>query len=174
MRALALFPVLALTLAACGDKPGASSGAEPADAARAGDASSLSFDAAGLPRFKPGLWEVRSTDDGKPDNYQICMGEEANEEIREAVTGASEGCTRNVSRAGGALSLSVACELGGARNETSYVIKGSDTRSSTSMRMTIKDLSTNNVLTEMVSKSDGRWIGACPAGLEPGERVDGK
>lgn len=174
MRALALFPLLVLALAACGDKPAASSGAEPADAAPTGEASNLSFDASGLPRFKPGLWEVRSTDDGVPDNYQICMGEEANEQVREAVTRQPEGCNKTISRAGGALAISTACEQAGARTDMKLVIKGSDTRSSMTMRMTVTNPGAGEASATMELKADGRWIGACPAGLEPGDRVDGK
>lgn len=171
MRALALVSVLALTLAACGEKPAASAEAD-AEAAPATEVSALAFDASGLPKFKPGLWDVTTREpDGEVETYQQCMGEEANAEIREAVTGQTEGCTKQVNRAGGALMISGVCEQHQVRTNINYIIKGSDTRSSMTMRMTVQNLSTKEAPATMEMKAEGRWVGDCPSGVAPGERV---
>ena len=171
MRALALVSVLALTLAACGEKPEPAP-AEAADAGSATESSALAFDAAGLPTFKPGLWNVTSREpDGEIDTYQQCMGNEANAEMREAITSESEGCTKQVSRAGGALIVSGVCEQHEVRTDMRLMIKGSDTRSSMTMKMTVQNLRTKEAPTTMEMKVDGRWVGACPAGVSPGEKI---
>ena len=171
MRAFALVSILALTLAACGEKP-----AGPAKAAEAAqEGSSLTFDAAGLPTFKPGLWDVTQRDsDGEVEHTQQCMGAEATQEVRDFVTRETEGCTKQVNRSGGALVVSGVCTQADVRTDMRVALKGSDTRSEMSIRMTVQNLRTKEAPTTMEMTATGRWVGACPAGVEPGEEVGGE
>jgi len=166
-RSLALASVLALTLFAC-DR---SADSEAVAAVPVGDASSLTFDADGLPKFKPGAWAFSQTDDGESETYQVCLGAEATAEIREAVNSTPEGCTKDISRAGGALVVSGVCERGGIRSNMRFSVRGSDTRVSIAMQMSLQNAGSSEA-TPMEMKAEGRWIGPCPAGVEPGERIE--
>jgi hypothetical protein len=167
MRPLLISAVL-LALAACGKPEAAQTAAAPPKAAAS--PAGLTLGADGVPRLRPGLWEVAKTDDGETETTRECMGDEANAELREMLTRETPNC--KVQRSGGAHGLKVAsdCVQSGVRIQTTFTLAGSDTAYDMSLGMHVVKPDGSREGGEMTAKA--RWIGACPAGVEPGQTLE--
>lgn len=170
MRALLLLTLPVLALASCGD--GAASSEAPADATPAEAArSALTFGDDGMPRFKPGLWEVTQRDGGDVETWRQCVDEGLDPETRAALQQAAQaGCTRTMDRSGGGLAVVSRCERGGVKIDSSITMRGSQTHQTIEFRIRMDP--GNGAATETVMTGESRWVGDCPAGVQPGERVE--
>jgi hypothetical protein len=166
MRPLLLATAL-LALAAC-DRPQAAQTAAAAPSKPA--LSGLSLDADGVPRIRPGLWEVVKTDGGETETTRECTGAEADAELRDMLTRRSPDC--KVQRSGGAHGVKVVsdCVQSGVKIQTTFSMTGSDTAYDMRLGMFVVKPDGGRDGGEMVAKA--RWIGACPAGVQPGQTLE--
>lgn len=172
MRSL-LLPVFLLA-AACGAKP-AEEAAAPAAPVETSEAapqtaaepeSSLQFDASGLPKFRPGLWEVTKVDDGETEVSRECVGEETNKEMAQMLAAPQPNCTREGGPGLGAYKVKYACSEGGISIESDIELRGGDTNFD--MKMGIWSI-VNGERNGGVITAKGKWVSACPAGMKPGD-----
>jgi hypothetical protein len=169
MRIVLLASLSALALAACGPKEEAK--APPAaDVATVAPASGLTLGADKLPRFKAGLWEVVETGDGETETTRHCVGEEVNAEVREMLTRETPDCrtTRSATPAG--IKLDAVCSQAGLKTETKLVMTGSPTTYDMKLGIYVVTPDGKREGGETVMKA--RHVGACPAGVKPGEEVE--
>lgn len=167
-----------LLLAGCGEKTEKAADADAAPAATAAadeeDKGVPPLGADGLPRIKPGLWHVVSTDSASkegPETKRECIGDEANKDVREMFKApASPGCKKTTSQGLAGITVAQDCEQSGMKVRSALSIAGSDTRYTMKldMRITTPDGKTDGG----VITAKARWIGACPAGLKPGESIE--
>ena len=171
MRTVLLASLSALALTACGSKEDKAAAPPAADAAAVAPASALTLGADNLPRFKAGLWEVAQTEDGATETTRHCVGEEANAEIREMLTRETPDCqtTRSVTPA--AIKLNATCsQAGGLKTETALTMTGSQTAYDMKLGIYIVTPEGKREGGETIMKA--RHVGACPAGVKPGEDVE--
>ena len=158
-----------VSLAACGktetaDAPKGANGAVvmPARLTLGGD---------GLPRLKPGLWEVVKTDDGEVETSRQCTGEEVDAEIRELLTRETPGCKTERAAGPGGLRVQALCEqVGGLKTDSTIVMTGSDMAYDMTIGIYVVKPDGTREGGDITAKA--RWIGACPAGVKPGEAVE--
>ncbi|MGA0606136.1 DUF3617 domain-containing protein [Phenylobacterium sp. VNQ135] len=162
-----------LALAACNAKPEAETAAASDAAAKASaPAERLTLGADGLPRFREGLWEVTKIDGGEREVTKRCTGAEVNQEMREMLTRETPDCKTD--RSSGPLGIRVhaVCDQGkGLKTETTMTMSGSSTSWSSTLGLYVVTPDGRRDGGEMTMKA--RWIGACPAGVKPGEDVEG-
>lgn len=169
MRHLAC-SLLVLALAACGEKETATAKAEGAKAAA--PAERLPLDAAGVPKFRPGLWEVAKTGGGElPETTRNCLGEEADAQLREMLTRQNgPDCKFQRSNTLSGLKVRADCAQGGGlRTDTSFEITGGETAYTMKLGIYLVKPDGTRDGEEVVAK--GRWIGACPPDMKPGDEV---
>ena len=164
--------IIVAGLAGCGEQQ-AQQDAGSAAKSPAEVADKLRLDAKGIPQFRPGLWDVVSTDSTTPDEVEHerhCLGAEANEEFAKALSAQSPNC--KVQRTGDARAIKVTsdCEQSGAKVRTELVVAGGETKYETRLKMGIVTPDGKTDGGEIVAKA--RWVGACPAGMAPGESVE--
>lgn len=173
---IALASVLALSagLAACGDKtaqPGDEKAAAKGEAA--GEASNLSFDASGMPLFKAGLWESRSVGDGEDNEVtRTCVSAELDAETRQQLFGESEGCTKKIDRTRGGLRITGVCEQYDVRTDMTITMVGNQTQRTMTLEMKVDNLRDPEPATGHKMTVVGKYVGPCPAGMQPGEEMD--
>lgn len=157
-----------LALVACGkSEPGQTVAATPKAApALAG----LTLGADGVPHVRPGLWEVVETDDGETEMRRECVGEEANAELRQMLTRESPDCQVQRSSNAGGLKLVSDCVRGAVKIQTTFAMAGSDTGYDMRLGMYVTKPDGTRDGGEIVTKA--RWIGACPAGVQPGQSLE--
>lgn len=131
------------------------------------------LDASGLPRFRPGLWQVvreDDSDDSGPETVKSCIGEEANAELRAALAG-SPGCQTTRSTGVGGLTVTSVCAQGETKVKSVLTLAGNDTayNMSIAMQLTLPDGKTSGG--RVTGKA--RWVGPCPAGMKPGDEIGG-
>lgn len=162
--------LLALSLAACGDKPVETAQADAPKAAV--PAERLPLDAAGVPRFRPGLWEVVKTSPDEPtESTRECIGEEADVQLREMLT-RQDGPDCKIQRSSTFNSLKVradCAQAGGLRTDTSLEVTGGETAYTMKLGLYLVKPDGTRDGGDMVAR--GRWVGACPAGVKPGDTV---
>lgn len=172
MRHLAC-SLLALSLVACQDK--ASETAQGNAPEAAAPTERLALDTAGLPTFRAGLWEVvKTSSDEAGETTQECIGAEANAQLREMLT-RDGGPDCKVERSNTIFSQKVradCAQAGGLRTDTTFEVSGSETRYTMKLAMYVVKPDGTGDGGEEVAKA--RWIGACPAGVKPGEEVGGE
>src|SRR5690606_37718592 len=117
---ISLATVLALT---AGFSAHEDSAAQPP--AQSPRTSNLTFDAQGVPVFRPGLWDVVDEDG---DSQKVCLGAGLTDELREQLFTQREECTRNVDRSGGALRVSGMCAKDGMQISADATIVGDQTQ----------------------------------------------
>ena len=171
MRAFLILTTAALALTACGQPaPAAASGGAVVTKVQAADPTGTPpLDAAGVPRLRPGLYEVVQVDDeDEPQTTRQCLGEDANAEMREILTKkATPDC--KVSRSSGPDGLQVAteCRQNGMTNHLKLIVAGTDAayRMTLSLGVTTPDGETSTTRSVVTS----RWLGACPAKMAAGQ-----
>ena len=166
-------PVLALvalvSLAACAktETAEAPKGVDAAAAAPTG----LVLGGDNLPRFKPGLWEVVQTDDGKVETTRHCTGAEVDAEVREMLTRETPGCKTERSATRSGLKVHAICEQpGGLKSDASVLMTGSETAYDMTIGIYVVKPDGTREGGDITAKA--KWIGACPAGVKPGEDVE--
>ena len=168
MRAFLILTTAALALTACGQPaPAAASGGAVVTKVQA--AGTPPLDAAGVPRLRPGLYEVvQVDDDDEPQTTRQCLGEDANAEMRDILTKkATPDC--KVSRSSGPDGLLVAteCRQNGMTNHLKLIVAGTDAayKMTLSLGVTTPDGETSTTRSVVT----GRWLGACPAKMAAGQ-----
>jgi hypothetical protein len=171
MRPIALFAA-ALSLSACGQAGDAKT---PAPVANTGEAvnaaATLSLDARGVPRFRPGLWETTKTSEEGVEKSRECLGTEANRQIVEVLTRKdTPECKMDRSSGPGVLKVNSTCVHSGVKIRTELVLTGSDTQHEMKLKFGAEKPNGEVDGGEMVAQS--RWVGACPADMAPGDEVE--
>ncbi|NEX93456.1 DUF3617 family protein [Caulobacter sp. 17J65-9] len=163
---------LALALAACDRKADASAdkGATSTEAAPAG----VVLNSAGLPKVRPGLWEVTSTEDGGETTKveKQCVGEEGTRELREILTRRdTPECKFTQGLKAGGFVVTAVCEQGGGvKSLLTVVWNGSET--AFDMKMSVGAETPQGKVDAGEIRAKGRWAGACPAGVNPGDEIE--
>lgn len=155
-------------LSSCGQSADEFQAAPPA----AASAGKLQLDARGVPKFRAGLWEVTRSDSSSPGETELekeCIGENASEELARALNSESDNCT--VSKSGGASGIRVVseCLQSGSKIKSELSISGGDTAYEMRLKIGIVTPDGKSSGGETIDKA--RWIGACPAGMSPGDSV---
>lgn len=161
-------------LAACSEKGPAPQAAEAAETASPKAlAGTPPLDARGVPHFRPGLYEVVQTStDSAPETTRECMGEEANAEVRKMLLDPPKpGCKASRSTGSGGLTYQAVCDQNGAQNTLKLNVLGDDTNYKMTLALGITPVPGGERV-ETVMTAHGRWIGACPAGMKPGDIAD--
>lgn len=167
MRPILISTAALLALAACG-QPDASTAQAPKTAA-AGPALSLGAD--GLPRFRPGAWEVTKTEDGETEISRHCTGAEMDAEIRNLLTRETPDCKATRSASPRGLKVTAVCsQPGGLKIESNLAMTGSETAYDLKLGLYSILPSGERNGGEMTAKA--KWIGLCPAGVKPGEDIE--
>jgi hypothetical protein len=169
MRRVLLVSLAALAVTACG-KDEKAAAPPAADAAAVVPAAGLTLGADNLPRFKAGLWEVVKTEDGQTETSRHCVGEEANAEVREMLTRETPQCqtTRSATPAG--IKVNATCDQGGLKTETALSMTGSPSAYDLKLGIYVVTPDGKREGGEVAMKA--RHVGACPAGVKPGEDVE--
>jgi hypothetical protein len=169
MRLHTLALVALVSLTACGktDKAEAPKGSDAVAAAP----SALVLGGDKLPRFKPGLWEVVQTEDGKVETTQHCTGAEVDAEVREMLTRETPDCKTERSASPSGLRVHAMCEqAGGLKTDTTVVLTGSETAYDMKIGLYLLNKDGSRDGGDITAKA--KWVGACPAGVKPGEDVE--
>lgn len=173
MRMLTLSLLATASLAACGAKPEAETG-QPADSAATAPAaavSALTLDANNLPKFREGLWEAVQTEDGQSETTRHCVGPEIDAEMREMLTRETPDCKTQRLASPAGLKINAVCnQAGGLKTETNLVMTGSQT--TYEMKLGIYLVKPDGVREGGETQVRAKWIGACPAGVKPGEDIE--
>jgi hypothetical protein len=127
-------------------------------------------EAADLPARKPGLWEVKTTVDGhgRAVTVQQCI-DAATDQMLQSNAGpfAAPACPeREVKKSDNGMSIDSRCSFNGKAASARAVITGSFDSAYT---MTVTSEGAD--LPAMTMTSEGKWLGACAAGQQPGDVV---
>lgn len=169
MRILILPAVIAL--AACTQQaPSNNASSEPGAEPKA--ASQPPLDATGVPRFRPGIWEVTDFEsDGTSAKRLRCIGKEIEEDLRTMFsTTSTPECVKTRSKGAQGLMVTARCKQpGGSETEAEVTLSGSAIDFDMKLGLySIVDGKRHGDL----SQSKGRWMGECPAGMNPGDETD--
>lgn len=126
--------------------------------------SNLTYDAQGLPVFKPGLWDAVDEDG---DSTKICLGAGLTDELREQLFTKREECTQNIDRSGGALRVTGMCTKDGMQISGNATIVGDQTQHVITLEVGFTRAGSAPISHAMTMRS--RWIAACPAGMQQGD-----
>jgi hypothetical protein len=172
MRRILLVSTLML-LAGCGEKAAASKtdGNRTAgpNAQMAAAAGVPPLDASGVPRIRLGLWEVAHTGGDKDGaTTRECVGEESSAALRDMLRAPTPpGCKLTRSTGPDGLRLATACVQAGVKVDTLFVLRGSETHYT--MEFGTNVVTSDGAKSGGVERADARWVGACPAGVTPGQ-----
>ena len=170
MRLPSLALVALVSLAAC-SKPETAEALQGVDVAAAAP-SGLTLGGDNLPRFKPGLWEVVQTDDGEVETTHHCTGAEVDAEVREMLTREVPGCKAERSASPRGLKVHAICEqAGGLKTDSTVLMTGSETAYDMTIGIYLVKPDGTREGGDITAKA--KWVGACPAGVKPGEDVEG-
>lgn len=170
MRLPSLALVALVSLTACG-KPETAPAPKGADAAAVAP-TGLTLGGDGLPRVKPGLWEVVQTDDGQVETTRHCAGAEVDAEVREMLTREVPGCQAERSASPRGLKVHAICEqAGGLKSDSTVLMTGSETAYDLTIGIYVVKPDGTREGGDITAKA--KWIGACPPGAKPGEDVEG-
>jgi len=127
-------------------------------------------EAAELPARKPGQWEVKTTIDGhgRAVTVQQCI-DAATDQMLQSSAGpfSAPACPeREVTKSGDGIKIESRCSFNGKAASAHTVITGSFDSAYT---MTVTSEGAD--LPAMTMTSEGKWLGACAAGQQPGDVV---
>ena len=168
---IAIVSALAITVAACGQQPASNESADAgAGETKSGSlANAFKVGSDGVPQLRPGLWEI--TEAGGEEVRRECQGAEVNASIREVMTRDYPGeCKIERDSDTGRIYLKASCPQDGMTIDTEVEMTGSDTEydGKASVFVTMADGKKSGG----TETTKGRWIGECPAGVQPGEEVE--
>jgi len=129
--------------------------------------------AADLPTLKSGAWEVTRSSPGDTSGKRhlttMCLDESVQAQMRDFGMGmAKDMCTKNDTRVEGSRVLSSAtCKMGATTLNTESVMTFAPTSYHTEISATYDPPMAN--LRESKTVLDGKWIGPCKAGQQPGD-----
>jgi hypothetical protein len=132
--------------------------------------------AADPPEVQEGLWEVHSLNTQNPGNkttevtYRLCRSHAYDKAMYEAVKNVKGCATEFESLGGGRFSSSSRCTIAG----TFIVSKGTYTHespTSTRSEAFATYVPPMQGVTDETRTQDLKYVGACPAGLNPGDRI---
>ena len=124
-----------------------------------------------FPKRKAGLWEMKTT--GGPvgaRTVQQCI-DAATDDLLRTRSNEGQNCTRPViERDGGRYKVRSSCENNGVKStvDGEYTMSG-DTSYTGDMKMSFDPPMSG--VSEMNMKMEGKWVGACKAGMKPGDMV---
>lgn len=162
MKSRVLSPIAALLAFSGGWSTGNDTVARPAQATA--PRSNLSYDAEGVPVFRPGLWDIIN-DEG--ESTKVCMTAGLADELREQLFTKREGCTQEIDRADGALRISGQCPKDGMTITAAATIVGDQTQYMITLDLGFARPGQAPVSQKMTMRS--RWISACPVGMQQGD-----
>lgn len=169
MRPIPILAFTILAVAACGQQapsaaPAAGETTSRPTAATPGGTPPL--DAQGVPRFRPGLYEIVQVSDGEPpETSRECLGTGASAELRDLLT-RKPGPECKISRSNGPAGLLVAteCRQNGNINRLRLTLSGGET--AYKMNLAIAVTTPNGETSSTESAVEGRWLGPCAAAAE--------
>lgn len=172
-----IFPaLLVLSLAACqqqGAGNDANASRRDAQAAEEG-AGAPPLAADGTPQFRAGMWEVTSQEQGKePKNVRHCAGDDGATQFKELVGrlegGEGEKCEADRITGPNGLQIKSQCQQSGLTVENELTLSGTET--SYEMAMSTYVVLPDGKRQGGSVTASGRWAGACPAGVRPGDKI---
>ena len=160
---------LAVGLAGCGQ---AESGGSVPDRSKDSDQpGALAFDAAGVPRFRPGAWEYKHESDDGAETVRTCLGEAGNTELREILTRRYPAeCKVERSSGSNGLTFRSSCRKDGLTTETRLEVSGSDTAIDMTLSLLVITPAGERSGDTMITSF--RRVGECPAGARHGEDIE--
>lgn len=163
MRLLSILTTTTLALTACSQPAPAALAGEADVASRAAEPSGAPpLDADGIPRLRPGLYEVvQVADDEEPETTRECLGENAHAELREILTKApTADCkiSRTTDHAG--LQVATECRQNGMTNRLRLTVAGNDSAYRMALAISVTTPSGETSSTQSVVR--GRRLGDCP------------
>lgn len=132
--------------------------------------------AAEPPQMKEGLWSVHSVTTENPGSKKtegtisICRSPAYDKAIREAARNRQKGCTWDEKFEAGKFIANSHCVVGPTTIDSKGLTTfSSDTSAHAETHATYTPAMRG--ISEMVMVMDQKWVGACPAGMEPGDRM---
>ena len=123
-----------------------------------------------LPARKPGLWEVKTSIEGSPRALTVrqCVDASTDQMLQSSAGPFSAAACpdREVKKSDASMSIDSRCSLGGKPATAHAVVAGSFDSAYT---MTVTSEGAD--LPAMTMTSEGKWLGACAAGQQPGDVV---
>lgn len=125
-----------------------------------------------MPHFKAGLWQVSLVMMGKPGSEKICL-DDATEKLmyRVAMSASQKNCTKtDIHSTGSQMTSDSVCKIGTSTRTSHTVMTFSgDSAYHTDITTHVDPPVSNHADTK--STMDGKWLGACPADMKPGDAV---
>jgi hypothetical protein len=125
------------------------------------------------PTMKAGLWESRLVQEGAPTKAgatRICMNAAVQKEMLDMTMGSMKSmCTKNdIRRDGNRLYGTAECKLGESAMKSSSVTTFAG---DSAYRTEVKSAFDPPLMGKATSTTliEGKWMGACPAGMQPGD-----
>lgn len=128
-----------------------------------------------IPHRKAGLWEVTtqpSTPEAKPKTHKLCLDRDTEALLNRMSSGTlQEDCSKHdMHVSGGKLLMHSVCALGGSQQTSDVVVTFSGDTSYTA-EVHSKYEPPFMGRTEGKITQQGKWVSACPAGMQPGDMV---
>jgi cell division ATPase FtsA len=134
--------------------------------------------AADLPDIKEGFWNVHTQTVDNPGakksegTYSLCHDHAYDQAVRARAKNNMKNCTTvSESFQAGKYSVEVRCTVAGSVIETKGVTTFQNDSASHSETHTTYNPATYGV-SESTITMDQKWVGSCPAGVQPGDRIN--
>ena len=129
----------------------------------------------GLPKRKPGLWEIVGTSDrheGAPQTTRMCTDDKTQDLLSRLSdqVGKNKCSKRDVQNQGTQVVTDSVCTIAQSQ-VTSHTVMNFDSTTSFTIQMHSHFEPALFGKTESNSTQSGKWVGPCPADLKPGEMV---
>jgi Protein of unknown function (DUF3617) len=116
-----------------------------------------------LPGRKTGLWEIKTTFEGKsPAASQECVDRATDQLVRSRP---NTSCSKNIRRSANSFTIETTCSFAGKTSTGRAVVTGSLESAYTMKSEAIRDVPGSGFTTE------AKWLGPCKAGQKPGDVV---
>jgi uncharacterized protein DUF3617 len=130
--------------------------------------------AADIPHRKPGLWEMTShsqSSSGLEISRRICLDRETEDLLnRQAAASGQEACSNvEIHSSGNQLIAKAVCNIGAVRMTSEATTTFTDDTASTTTIHTTFSPPTSGRARD--SQEDAKWLGACPADMQPGDMI---